>query len=113
MAKVTIGSVEPSPDEALPNPLYDRRSEMPRPYLDTSRPILLNQPTLYPYGPDTPADCRDTAGAQFAIDMKAEMDGISPAEAERQINAGCDDKADYTRPRFNEPYPFQASDDEG
>ena len=71
------------------------------------------QPTLYPYGPDTPASCQDTAGASFAIVAKAEINGFSFTEAKRQIDFGCDDKSEYNTPRSGEVYPWNASDGEG
>ena len=107
----------PIPLDGVPvepvDPKYQAQSESPRPYMNTERPIILTQPTLYPYGPDTPASCQDTAGASFAIMAKAEMDGISLAEAKRQIDLGCDDKSDYNTPRSGEVYPWNAADGEG
>ena len=58
-----------------------------------------NHPALQNTGPDSPARFEDSVGFQIAAENVAEVNGISLAEAKRQITAGADDSSNYVRPR--------------
>ncbi len=58
-----------------------------------------NHPALDNTGPDSPRDFADTVYMQIAAENVAEINGISLAEAKRQITAGAEDYSTLVRPR--------------
>ena len=58
-----------------------------------------NHPALQNTGPDSPKEFGDTVGFQIAAENVAEVNGISLAEAKRQITNGAEDSSVFVRPR--------------
>jgi len=58
-----------------------------------------NHPALDNTGPDSPKDFQNTVGFQIVAENVAELNGISLAEAKRQITAGAEDYSTLVRPR--------------
>jgi hypothetical protein len=61
-----------------------------------------NHPALDNTRPDADQDWDMTPAIAHLVQNTAEREGISAAEAMRQLRAGCDDKGEYAKPRVED-----------